>query len=123
MITYPNSESIRLKIVAHGFATGLTTDYDALSQAGYHDPYDIYYAVDKALYAQDNDKDGLSPIIDLLLLAVGIFNVCKPETAWMLNHGWRYKHAEPFDAALAANCLGGVVAILFGVLCLFASIF
>ena len=56
----------------------------------------------------------------LLLLAVGIFNAAAPRAAWYLSYGWRYKDAEPSDAALVVARLGGAAAITAGVILLLA---
>lgn len=72
------------------------------------------------LNGQRPDPDrGSRILIALVLLALGIFSIVSPETAWMLGHGWRYRDAEPSDMALTANRIGGVVCILVAVLVFF----
>ena len=45
-----------------------------------------------------------------LLLILGLFNLLAPEASWYLSYGWRYKNAEPSDAALVmARVSGGMV--------------
>jgi len=67
-------------------------------------------------YTADRDKDegGVSPLLALLVIAVGIFNIAKPDVAWYLEYGWRYKDAEPFDLALTANRFGGGFTVFLG---------
>ncbi len=55
----------------------------------------------------------------LLLLLLGLFGAVCPRTAWHLSYGWRFKNAEPSDAALLANRAGGVFAAVLGVVLLF----
>ena len=52
----------------------------------------------------------------ILLILVGIFNIALPDVAWYLQYGWRYKDAEPSDAALVFNRIGGVAAIIMAVI-------
>ena len=52
----------------------------------------------------------------LLIIAVGIFNMVKPESAWYMEYGWRYKDAEPSDLALTVNRFAGGFAIFIGLI-------
>ena len=54
----------------------------------------------------------------LLAIAVGAFSAAGPHTAWYWSYGWRYKNAEPSDLALSAERIGGVIAVVVGVLLL-----
>ena len=60
-----------------------------------------------------------NPLLGLLAIAVGIFNLAVPRTAWYLSYGWRFKDAEPSDAALALGRLGGGIAVFAGLLLFF----
>lgn len=53
-----------------------------------------------------------------LLILIGLFNLITPETSWYLKYGWRYKDAEPSEAAIVFGRIGGVVAILIGIVLL-----
>ena len=55
----------------------------------------------------------------ILFAAVGVFQIISPYTAWYLGYGWRYKNAEPSDAALGLNRVMGVVAVIIAVIFLF----
>ena len=55
----------------------------------------------------------------MLLIALGAFNALAPKAAWYLSHGWRYKNAEPSEAALFFSRAGGVVLIFFGIILFF----
>ena len=52
-------------------------------------------------------------------MALGLFHLISPHTAWYLSHGWRFKDAEPSDLALALNRMGGGIALLIGLLLVF----
>jgi len=80
------------------------------------------YAEAKDLAAMIRRAEGLDvkreprPILlPLLLLGTGIFCIAKPYESWWLSHGWRYKNAEPSEAALHMSRLGGVAVILIAV--------
>lgn len=52
-------------------------------------------------------------------LAIGGFNAISPQTSWYLSYGWRFKNAEPSDAALLLGRCGGVLAAVIGLFLLF----
>ncbi len=54
----------------------------------------------------------------ILLMIIGLFNLISPQTGWYLSYGWRFKDAEPSDAALVMARIGGGIAILIGVILL-----
>ena len=47
-----------------------------------------------------------------MLLFIGGVNTAWPQAAWYLETGWKIKDAEPSDAALTWNRVGGVVALI-----------
>lgn len=57
-------------------------------------------------------------VVSFLLIVMGIFQLVSPQTAWYLSYGWRYKNAEPSDIALVMERMGGVVAIIVGIIIL-----
>lgn len=58
-------------------------------------------------------------IFGLLFIVIGLINAISPATGWYLSYGWRYKDAEPSDAALILGRIGGVLGIIVGVICIF----
>ena len=111
-ITYPNGATYywtRSGGFGHG---GWSDDYD---DATYADGSDLIDVIEEGRPGKSDPK----PVgFILLLIAVGIFNVAAPKTAWFLEYGWRYKNAEPSDLALAANRIGGGIALAVAVLML-----
>ena len=55
----------------------------------------------------------------ILIAAFGLWGAISPQSVWYLNHGWRFKDAEPSDAALTITRMGGVLALLLAVGILF----
>ena len=67
-----------------------------------------------------NLTDGRShPIAGLLLIIIGLCNLCRPEEMWHLSEGWKFKDAEPSEDAILWCRVGGVIAIIVGVFVLF----
>ena len=56
----------------------------------------------------------------LLLCGVGIFNLAAPKVSWYLSYGWRFKDAEPSNAAITLSRIGGAIAVVIGVIMLIA---
>lgn len=55
-----------------------------------------------------------------VLLALGLCDILAPKVTWFLCYGWRYKDAEPSDAALLFARIGGGVMMIFGALLIFS---
>ena len=112
-ITYPNGSTYywaRSGNIGHG---GWSDDYDEDAYADGDTLCDVIAAGAPA------PADPTNWFLVLFLIAVGIFNAAAPETAWYLEYGWRYKDAEPSDAALTAARAGGIFAIFVGVCMIF----
>ena len=69
------------------------------------------------------DVSGPNPLIAVLLLAVGAWGTVSPESLWYVEHGWRYRNAEPSDLALSVNRCTGIVCLAVGILMLLLRIF
>ena len=67
-----------------------------------------------------NLSDGRShPFAGLLLIVIGLLNLCKPEEMWYMSTGWRFKNAEPSEDAILWCRVGGVIAIVIGFFVMF----
>jgi len=105
-ITYPNGATYSWQVsgvFGHG---GWSSDYDPELYADGGILCDVLEAA-----VPDRAKAGRG-LVAVILLILGFINVRSPRTTWHWSHGWRYKDAEPSDAALAANRISGVIAIL-----------
>ena len=60
-------------------------------------------------------RDG-NPQPSIVFVGLGLFLLLAPQVAWFLEWGWRFKNAEPSNAALIVNRVVGGVCILVGVL-------
>lgn len=56
------------------------------------------------------------PIAGLLVIILGLCNLCKPEEMWYVDTGWRFQDAEPSEAALLWRRAGGLVVVILGII-------
>lgn len=112
-ITYPNG-AVYYESMSGGVGNmGWNGDYDP----------DAYIDADTliAVLSENAPKERSgNPLLSLLLIALGAFYTFCPYAAWYLTHGWRFKDAEPSDAALVIARISGVAVTLFGLISLFA---
>ena len=96
-----------------------SADYDYNS--GYTDPLSLCYALASPRETERAASSGSNhPFVALLLCGVGIFNLAAPKASWYLSYGWRFKDAEPSDAAITLSRIGGGIAVVIGVIMLIA---
>ena len=113
-ITYPNGAEYWWRYEQNGGSGGWNGDYDT---DRYADGWTIVNAL--SYKAHQETGSGGNGFLGLLLMALGLFHLISPHTAWYLSHGWRFKDAEPSDLALALNRMGGGIALLIGLLLVF----
>ena len=102
---------------AGGVSAGsVSADYDYNS--GYTDPLSLCYALTSP--RETERASDTNPLVALLLCGVGIFNLAAPKASWYLSYGWRFKDAEPSDAAITLSRIGGGIAVVIGVIMLIA---
>lgn len=123
--TYPNGEvyGASITVASNGIggmsAGAISADYDYNS--GYTDPLSLCYALTSPRETERAASSGSNhPFVALLLCGVGIFNLAAPKASWYLSYGWRFKDAEPSDAAITLSRIGGGIAIVIGVIMLIA---
>lgn len=97
---------------------GWSDDYDP-EAAGYA-PGEVLWDV-LSLDEAGQERAGPSPVLAVILLALGAFQALSPRTAWTVGYGWRFKDAEPSELALTVDRAVGVLLIAAGIICLLAS--
>lgn len=116
-ITYPDGSNYWWHMQDNGAfssgAGGWSEDYDANR---YVDGDVLCDVLSEEAPAEANSGKTVAIVF---LIAVGIFNLASPRTAWELEWGWRFKNAEPSDMALAMNRIGGGIAIVVAVVMIF----
>ena len=119
-ITYPNGSSYQWHAQNSG---GITMGYGGLQ--GDYDEH-LYTSGDVLLSVLEEGplkggalREGKNIFLSVFIALAGIFHAALPETAWYLAYGWRYRDAEPSDAALMLNRLGGAAAIVAAIIMIF----
>lgn len=111
-ITYPNGSSY------------WTDQKNGMIMSGWSDDYadDAYVPgdtlVDVVQYRAPRQVNWDHILGGFVLIGLGIFDVAVPKASWYLGYGWRFKDAEPSDAALVYARIGGGVAIAVGLILL-----
>ena len=96
--------------MGYGGAGGWSDDYNPPAYAEGDILWDV---LDMKSPAEKQSRGG--PIfLGLLVIGLGMIDVVWPRTGWYLSHGWRYKNAEPSEAALFFGRMGGIVVVLLG---------
>jgi hypothetical protein len=62
-----------------------------------------------------------SRFIMIILALFGLFPLLAPEISWYLSYGWRFKNAEPSDAAIVMQRIGGGAIIVISLLVFISS--
>ena len=122
-----SSSGIKYEFTYPDGATYWWVDRDFAGHGGWSEDYDEYIHVpgDDLIQvlnpgknkSKTGEKSG-NPLIGILLIAVGLFNALAPQKAWYLSYGWRFKNAEPSDAALGWARFSGIAAIVIGIILL-----
>ena len=99
-ITYPNGAAYFWEWTGNGGHGGWSDDYDPVRYT------DGDTLIDLVNFQPPRESSG-NPLLGLLVIALGIWNLAAPRTAWYLSYGWRFKNAEPSDAALVLGRVGG----------------
>jgi len=121
-ITYPNGYRYVSGLSGNGSGSwqaplgGDLSSFSAKS-LGYADQELMTQAVMARLFPVEG-KPHISgqTLLGMALFASGLLGVIKPRFCWMLSYGWRFKNAEPSDAALAVQCIGGVILSVIGII-------
>lgn len=122
-----NSSSVNITIQYPNGASYWYAGTKGFGQSGWSDDYLIGTSIEGEYVSGDvlvdvvqenmpKRVDGKKIIVALILIALGVFEVCLPGVLWHLRYGWRYKNAEPSDAALIVSRIGGVIVIIAGIL-------
>ena len=110
--TYPDGESSTWRQdenVGYG-STSLNFDFSK-----YPDGMELQSVLERGNSSKPKKTEKNVGLI-LLLLVIGAINTACPKAAWYLEMGWKLKDAEPSEAALGANRVAGVLALVVGVI-------
>ena len=108
-IDYPNGGCYRYS-QSNGFGSG---SWNAKYSENFYKAGDLL-----ADMLQDNiPKKGSARniFVGILLMGLGTFYMVCPHAGWYLSYGWRFKDAEPSDAALIFGRISGAVVLVIGI--------
>lgn len=120
-ITYPHGAEYVLTMYDNGSSGGwrnpLGEEFVLPAELGYLDE-DIL--IDAIQSRQPRRLPASQIAISVILVLLGLWGVLSPYTQWYASYGWRYKDAEPSDAALLIGRITSGVILLAGIAVLFA---
>ena len=109
-ITYPDGSSYWFNQQGSTGYGGWSEDY---SDTRYESGSSLVYAIESIETEEHKASNPGNIFLGLLCIALGLLDIARPEITWYLGHGWRFKNAEPSDAALTfGRICGGFIAIL-----------
>lgn len=115
-ITYPDGSTYWWTVdrsgdgnFSHGYG-GWSDDYD---ENRYVAGDVLCDALDMSSSEPSSDKN---PLLIMLLMVIGLFNLIAPQTSWYLSHGWKYKNAEPSEVAIGLTRFGGGAALVLALI-------
>ena len=109
-ITYPNGATYFWQWNGNSGHGGWSDDFDPVRYADGDPLMDLIH------FQPEPERSGVPGAVIFLLLAIGAFHLAAPRTAWYLSYGWRFKGAEPSDAALVLGRAGGVIAVIIALI-------
>ena len=112
-ITYPDNSRYWYKQEENGGFGGWSDDYNETKYISGSLLIDIL----SNEHSKTNKEKNFFAIFILFIL--GGWNIIFPYSSWYLNYGWRYKDAEPSDAALILARLSGVIIIIITLVLVF----
>ena len=104
---------------SNGFASGMGGWSDDFDESRYFSVETLRDILEEGMPARTNSQYLL---IALVLAVIGGLNVAAPRVSWYLEYGWRFRDAEPSEAALFLNRCGGVLALIVAVILLLAGL-
>lgn len=118
-IVYPNGYIYSQRSVNGGTVTSWDYNEDA-EDLGFIIGYALAWSIESASRVEPSNAKTVSPILSILIVAVGAWLVWKPKTAWWLARGWMFKNVEPSDLALGIYRGIGIVIVIIGAISFFA---
>lgn len=104
---YPDGEQYTWTQGASVGTGGTSLSYDS---AKYTDGMTLHTVLEKQLPERKTEKNNGALILVFLLL--GAANTVWPKGAWYLETGWKFRNAEPSEAALLFNRLAGIAMLV-----------
>lgn len=74
-----------------------------------------------SLDIKTGNSSSLLILAGILIIGLGLFHLLSPRTAWRWEVGWKFKDAEPSDAALMFHRITGVMLIIAAIVIMVIS--
>ena len=114
-IIYPNGASYFFQWTGNSGHGGWSDDYDPDRYA------DGDFLMDLVSFVPPAEKRSGNPVLGLVLIVAGLADAISPSTVWYFSYGWRFKNAEPSEAALVFGRLFGIFCVILGLILLITS--
>lgn len=62
-------------------------------------------------------------ILTIILIIYGVLAIIDPYEAFLRGRRWEFRYAEPSDMALIVTRIGGILAVIVGVVVIFTQLF
>jgi len=63
----------------------------------------------------------MNGLVGFILIIIGVISAVSPQSAWYMSIGWKFRDAEPSDAALAMHRITGVIGVIIGIILIVSS--
>lgn len=121
-----SGSSVNYRIIYPNGSTYYWTWSGNMGHGGWSDDYDeTRYVEGRVLMnvletQMPRESEPKNVLMIIFLLGAGIFNVAAPKVSWYLSDGWRFKDAEPSEAALEWGRFVGIILIVIAVFMILA---
>ena len=107
VITYPNGATYHWTATEHGGAGGWSDDYD---ETTYISGSILVFAIEEGM---TREKQG-NLALGLLIVLLGGIHALFPKIPIYIKYGWRFENAQPSEAYLLVTRIGGILAVIAG---------
>ena len=107
VITYPNGATYHWTATEHGGAGGWSDDYD---ETTYISGNILVFAIEEGM---PREKQG-NLALGLLIVLLGGIHALFPKIPIYIKYGWRFENAHPSEAYLLVTRIGGILAVIAG---------
>jgi len=116
VIVYPNGYVYTVKETGGAYASSFVDPQGAPSaqteeELGYISGFTLAFKLDDLTGAGGDLAKG-GPGTAIVFALLGAWLVVSPRSAWMIGHGWKFKGAEPSDAAIVVYRIVGAGLII-----------
>jgi len=117
-IIYPNGFIYSQKTQNGGTAS--SWEYNETAEdLGFIGGYSLAWTIESASRTESSNTKAVSPVLSVLIVAVGVWFTWNPKSVWWLARGWMFKNVEPSDLAVGIYRGVGIVIVIVGAISFF----